>query len=323
MAVQRLRRRVRRRRAGSTPRPRGRAGTSGRDRAVGRNEGDALGRRRRRGAPAWPGPPYDALVQVAAEAAAGARRDAAESRAASSRSSSAISAATRPRWSSASPAARKETFLQVARDAAGRTRARTARRPSPTRWPGPSTPTAPQIIGCAALLQLLLGNFGRPGGGIMALRGHASIQGSPTCRRSTTRSTATCRRPPRSRSTTRSTTTWSPRRCPPATGPTCRSSSCRTSSRCTATPPRAENDFGYDWHPKILGDHSHLPMFVAMNDGKVKGMLCIGQNPATSLNARLERAAHAQARVAGRQGQLAARDRDVLEDRARGGRTAR
>ena len=29
-----------------------------------------------------------------------------------------------------------------------------------------------------ALLQLLLGNIGRPGGGIMALRGHATIQGS-------------------------------------------------------------------------------------------------------------------------------------------------
>ena len=36
----------------------------------------------------------------------------------------------------------------------------------------------PQVIGCCALLQLLLGNMGRPGGGIMALRGHASIQGS-------------------------------------------------------------------------------------------------------------------------------------------------
>src|SRR3989442_13690777 len=30
----------------------------------------------------------------------------------------------------------------------------------------------------AGILQLLLGNMGRPGGGIMALRGHASIQGS-------------------------------------------------------------------------------------------------------------------------------------------------
>jgi formate dehydrogenase major subunit len=35
-----------------------------------------------------------------------------------------------------------------------------------------------QYIRAACLIQLLLGNIGRPGGGIMALRGHASIQGS-------------------------------------------------------------------------------------------------------------------------------------------------
>src|SRR5947209_10183036 len=35
-----------------------------------------------------------------------------------------------------------------------------------------------QIIRAAAMIQLLLGNIGRPGGGIMALRGHASIKGS-------------------------------------------------------------------------------------------------------------------------------------------------
>ncbi len=35
-----------------------------------------------------------------------------------------------------------------------------------------------QIIRSVAVMQLLLGNIGRPGGGIMALRGHASIQGS-------------------------------------------------------------------------------------------------------------------------------------------------
>ncbi|HXG69804.1 MAG TPA: molybdopterin-dependent oxidoreductase, partial [Gemmatimonadaceae bacterium] len=38
--------------------------------------------------------------------------------------------------------------------------------------------TGVQIIRSAAILQLLLGNIGRPGGGILALRGHASIQGS-------------------------------------------------------------------------------------------------------------------------------------------------
>jgi formate dehydrogenase major subunit len=35
-----------------------------------------------------------------------------------------------------------------------------------------------QIIRTASIVQLLLGNIGRPGGGILALRGHASIQGS-------------------------------------------------------------------------------------------------------------------------------------------------
>src|SRR5947209_20162484 len=34
-----------------------------------------------------------------------------------------------------------------------------------------------QIIRAGAMIQLLLGNIGRPGGGVMALRGHANIQG--------------------------------------------------------------------------------------------------------------------------------------------------
>src|SRR5260370_17912818 len=38
--------------------------------------------------------------------------------------------------------------------------------------------TGVQMIRAAAIIQGLLGNVGRPGGGILALRGHASIQGS-------------------------------------------------------------------------------------------------------------------------------------------------
>ena len=34
------------------------------------------------------------------------------------------------------------------------------------------------MIRAAAIIQALLGNIGRPGGGILALRGHTSIQGS-------------------------------------------------------------------------------------------------------------------------------------------------
>ncbi len=147
----------------------------------------------------------------------------------------------------------------------------------------------PQIIGCCALLQLLLGNFGRPGGGIMALRGHASIQGStdvPTLYHSIhgymPAPTALKAHDTLTNylvTETLPTGYW-------ANMPKFVVSYLKSMYGDAATP---ENDFGYGWHPRIFGDHSHMPMFVAMNDGKVKGMLCIGQNPATSLNARLER----------------------------------
>jgi formate dehydrogenase major subunit len=149
----------------------------------------------------------------------------------------------------------------------------------------------PQIIGCAAMLQLLLGNFGRPGAGIMALRGHASIQGStdvPTLYHSIhgylPAPTALKRHDTLDdylHEETVPTGYW-------ANTPKFVVSYFKSMYGEAAT---RGNQFGYDWHPKILGDHSHLPMFVAMNDGRVKGMLCVGQNPATSLNARLERAA--------------------------------
>src|SRR5262245_4139495 len=38
--------------------------------------------------------------------------------------------------------------------------------------------TGAQMIRAAGIIQLLLGNVGRPGGGVLALRGHACIQGS-------------------------------------------------------------------------------------------------------------------------------------------------
>lgn len=147
----------------------------------------------------------------------------------------------------------------------------------------------PQVIGCCALLQLLLGNIGRPGGGVMALRGHASIQGStdvPTLYHSIhgympAPSALKDHRTLRQYLATEglATSYW-------ANMPKFLVSYLKSLYGDAATP---ENDFGYDWHPKISGDHSHLPVFVAMAEDQVKGMLCIGQNPATSLNASLER----------------------------------
>src|SRR5205814_8005674 len=58
-----------------------------------------------------------------------------------------------------------------------------------------------------------------------------------------------------------------------------------------------ENDWGYGWHPRITGDHSHLPTMLAMADGEIRGMFAIGQNPAVGgQNARLQRKALARLR---------------------------
>jgi formate dehydrogenase major subunit len=149
----------------------------------------------------------------------------------------------------------------------------------------------PQIIGCCALLQLLLGNFGRPGAGIMALRGHASIQGStdvPTLYHSIH---GYLPAPTALKKHDTLTDYLAAETIPTgyyANTPKFLVSYLKSMYGEAAT---RDNDFGFSWHPRILGDHSHLPMFVAMNAGNVKGMLCIGQNPATSLNAKLERAA--------------------------------
>lgn len=189
----------------------------------------------------------------------------------------------------------KETFLQVAETILANSGAeRTTSFAYAVAWTQHTN--GPQVIGCCALLQLLLGNFGRPGAGIMALRGHASIQGStdvPTLYHSIH---GYMPHPSALKNhetlgdylatETLPTGYW-------ANMPSFVVSYLKSMYGDFAT---ADNQFGYDHHPKIFGDHSHMPMFVAMNDGRVRGMLCIGQNPATSLNARLERAAMARLR---------------------------
>ena len=182
----------------------------------------------------------------------------------------------------------KDTFLKVAETIlANSGRDRTTAWAYAVGWTQHTN--GPQVISCCALLQLLLGNIGRPGGGIMALRGHASIQGStdvPTLYHSIhgympAPSGLKNHRTLREYLATEGVATsyW-------ANMPKFLVSYLKSMYGDAATP---ENQFGYDWHPKITGDHSHMPMFVAMAEDRVKGMLCVGQNPATSLNAGLER----------------------------------
>lgn len=152
----------------------------------------------------------------------------------------------------------------------------------------------PQIIRAAAILQLLLGNVGRPGSGILALRGHASIQGS-----------------------TDIPTLYDilPGYLPmPNLGPDpCLADYIARNRDLTGwwwnfdkyivsllkayygKAATKENDWGFNWLPRVTGDHSHQGYFLEMMDGKVEGLFVMGQNPAVAApNSRLERKALAK-----------------------------
>jgi len=152
-----------------------------------------------------------------------------------------------------------------------------------------------QIIRTAAILQLLLGNIGRPGGGIMALRGHASIQGS-----------------------TDIPTLYDvlPGYLPmPKLGVNSRDLGAYLSKHQDKTgwwwnidkyivsllkayygeAATKENEWGFGWLPRVTGDHSHQGYFLDMMDGKMEGLFVMGQNPANAApHARLERKAMAK-----------------------------
>ena len=63
----------------------------------------------------------------------------------------------------------------------------------------------------------------------------------------------------------------------------------------------ADNDFCFDYLPRITGDHSTYQSALDMLDGKVKGYFLLGENPAVgSANGKLQRLGHGQPRLAGR-----------------------
>jgi formate dehydrogenase major subunit len=149
-----------------------------------------------------------------------------------------------------------------------------------------------QIIRTASILQLLLGNIGRPGGGILALRGHASIQGStdiPTLfdilpgylpmplgdgSEETLRDYLVRQ--------TKPTGLWH-------NFPAYFISLLKAYYGKNAT---AENDFGYNWVPKITSNHSFFEYLYDMADGKMEGMFMMGQNSAVAAaNSRFQRTA--------------------------------
>jgi formate dehydrogenase major subunit len=152
-----------------------------------------------------------------------------------------------------------------------------------------------QMIRAAAVMQLLLGNVGRPGGGIVALRGHASIQGSTDIATLYDLHPGYLKTPNALRNNQHlaeyvkdqvvSSSFWS-------NFPSYIVSQLKAWFGDAAT---KENEFGFEWLPQITGDHSHQQLMVEMMQGTVKGFFAMGQNPAVGgQNASFQRQALAK-----------------------------
>ncbi|MBV9019175.1 MAG: formate dehydrogenase-N subunit alpha [Ktedonobacteraceae bacterium] len=150
-----------------------------------------------------------------------------------------------------------------------------------------------QIIRAGTIVQLLLGNIGRPGGGIMALRGHASIQGSTDV--PTLYDLLSGYMPQPSAQLPQQTLAQYIATAGQKTGwwshlPVYIRSLLKAWYGKAAD--EQDGNCSYRWLPKITGDHSHLVTSYAMLDGKVRGYFLFGQNPAAgSSSARMQRKA--------------------------------
>jgi formate dehydrogenase major subunit len=135
-----------------------------------------------------------------------------------------------------------------------------------------------QFIRTASIIQLLLGNIGRPGGGVFALRGHASIQGStdiptlydilpgylpmPQAHESSHLGHYLERHTPE-------VGFWN----------NMGTYVVSTLKAWWGEAATAENDFCFDHLPRLTGDHSVYPTILRMLDGRCEGYFLMGENP--------------------------------------------
>ena len=150
-----------------------------------------------------------------------------------------------------------------------------------------------QFIRTAAVLQLLMGNVGRPGSGIMALRGHASIQGStdiPTLfnllpgylpmpvvgKHDTLEQYLETISSPLQKGF------WTE-------APAYTASLMKAWFGDAAT---QDNDFCFDYLPRLTGAHGTYQTVMSMLEDEVEGYFVLGQNPAVgSAHGKMQRLA--------------------------------
>ena len=149
--------------------------------------------------------------------------------------------------------------------------------------------TGAQMIRTASILQLLLGNIGRPGGGILALRGHASIQGSTDI--PTLFNILPGYLPMPHANQHQSLEEWV-RDDEGKAGfwGNVRSYAVSLLKAYWGEAATPENDFCFDYLPRVSGDHSSYSTIKAQIEGRSKGYFIVGENPAVgSSNGKMQR----------------------------------
>ncbi len=153
-----------------------------------------------------------------------------------------------------------------------------------------------QNVRSYAVLQLLLGNVGLAGGGINALRGESNVQGStdhcllfhilpgylgtPDVSHVDLKTYLEKRTP--TSNDPNSVNYWK-------NFPKFAVSLLKAFFGANA---KKENDFCYDYLPKMEGNYSHIALFEKMYEGGIKGLFILGQNPAVGgSNARMAKKA--------------------------------
>ncbi len=151
-----------------------------------------------------------------------------------------------------------------------------------------------QNVRCMAMLQLLLGNTGRPGGGVNALRGESNVQGSTDMALLFHIIPAYMATPDAAKH--RNLGEYLEKETPSGgywvNKPKFLTSLLKAWWGENAT---SRNDYAFDYLPKISGGintYSWISMFHAIYNGTIKGLWIMGQNPAVGgPNARFERKA--------------------------------
>ncbi|QDP98697.1 molybdopterin-dependent oxidoreductase [Microlunatus elymi] len=150
-----------------------------------------------------------------------------------------------------------------------------------------------QYIRTAAIIQLLLGNIGRPGGGILALRGHASIQGSTDI--PTLFNLLPGYLPMPMVGSHETLDDFVAGIVSPDQKGFWADAKAYTVSLLKSwwgDAATADNDFCFDYLPRLTGDHGTYQTVMDMLEDKIDGYFLLGQNPAVgSAHAKMQRLA--------------------------------